>query len=144
MTYICWESSGGTSWKSIISSAYKCYLIVGYLFMIWDIGIIYIIKSKGPTTEPWGTPEVNRAGFDRKLPILKEKVIFLIKDIIHCKAILHKPISIRRCIWISWSIVSKAADKSRSKNWCVRCLLNLWSILSNTFRIAVSIIWWRV
>ena len=24
-----------------------------------NIGIIYIIKSKGPNTEPWGTPEVN-------------------------------------------------------------------------------------
>ena len=34
-----------------------------------DIGIIYIIKSKGPNTEPRGTPEVNRAAFDTKLPI---------------------------------------------------------------------------
>ena len=90
MTYICWESRRRTSWKSIISSAYKWYLIVGYLFIIWDIGIIYIIKSKGPNTEPWGTPEVNRAGFDWELPIFIEKVLFLM-DIYHCKAILHKP-----------------------------------------------------
>ena len=76
MTFICWKSSGGTSWKSIISSAYKWYLIVGYLFMIWDIGIIYIIKNKGPNTDHWGSPEVYRAGFDRELPILIEKVLF--------------------------------------------------------------------
>ena len=92
--------------------------------MIWNIGIIYIIKSKGPNTDPWGTPEVNRAGLDTYLPILIDKVMFLIKDINNCRAILHKPISIRRCISISWSIVSKAADKSRSKNWYGRCLLN--------------------
>ena len=35
-----------------MSSAYKWCLIVGYLFMICDIRIIYIIKSKGPNTEP--------------------------------------------------------------------------------------------
>ena len=52
MISICWESRGGTSWKSIISSAYTWYLIVGYLFMKWDIGIIYIIKSEGPNTDP--------------------------------------------------------------------------------------------
>ena len=47
-----------------MSSADKWYLIVVYLFMICDIGIIYTIKSKGPNTEPWGTTEVNRAGFN--------------------------------------------------------------------------------
>ena len=44
--------------------------------MILDIGIIYIIKNKGPNTDHWGTPEVNRAGFDRELSILIEKVLF--------------------------------------------------------------------
>ena len=58
-------------------------------------------KSKGPNTELWGTPEVNRVEFDRELPILIEKVLFLINDINHCRAIVHKPISIRRCISIS-------------------------------------------
>ena len=41
ITSICWESSGGTSWNSIISSAYKWYLIVGYLFMIYWNNIYY-------------------------------------------------------------------------------------------------------
>ena len=70
-----------------MSSVYKWYLIVWYLFMICDIGIIYIIKSEGSNTEPWGTPEINRAGFDTELPILVEKVIFLINDINHWRVI---------------------------------------------------------
>ena len=59
------------------------------------------MKSKGPNTDPRGTPEVNRAGFDRELPILIEKVLFLINDINYCRAIVHTPISIRYCISIS-------------------------------------------
>ena len=51
MTSICWESSEWISWYSIMLSAYKWYLIIGYLFMIWDIGIIYIIKSKGTNAD---------------------------------------------------------------------------------------------
>ena len=58
-------------------------------------------KSKGPNTDPWGTPEINRARIDKELPILIEKVMFLINDINHCKAIVHTPKSIRRCISIS-------------------------------------------
>ena len=48
-----------------MSSAYKWYLMVGYLVMIYDIGIIYIIISKEPNTDPRRTPEVNRVRFGK-------------------------------------------------------------------------------
>ena len=62
-----------------MSSAYNWYLIVGYLFMICDIRIIYIINSKGPNTEPWGILEVTRAGFLYRITNFNRKSSILYK-----------------------------------------------------------------
>ena len=51
--------AGSKTTYSWVSSAYIWYLTKYFLHMA-AIGIVYAVKSTGPSTEPCGTPRVNR------------------------------------------------------------------------------------
>ena len=42
-----------------MSSAYKWYLTCLNCLITLESGIIYMINSSGPSTDPWGTPVSN-------------------------------------------------------------------------------------
>ena len=74
------------------------YVISIKIIFIYDIEIIYIIKSKGPNTDHWDTSEVNCDGLDNEVT---DKIVFSIQNINQCRAMSHIPISIRRLLNIS-------------------------------------------
>ncbi len=99
-----------------VSSAYKwnetlCLLIIS------PNGRIYKLKRSGPKMDPWGTPQIIGATDEENLPNSTEKVLSLIYELHHCKAITPIPNKrSNRQRRILWSTVSKAAVRSRSRS----------------------------
>ncbi len=78
---------------------------------------VYKLKRSGPKMDPWGTPQIIGATDEENLPNSTEKVLSLIYELNHCKAI--PPIPNKRSNRqrrILWSTVSKAAVRSRSRS----------------------------
>ena len=58
-----------------MSSAYKLYLILGNLFIIYLMGSRYMENKVGDKIEPCGTPCLSLYGLDIVVFILMEKVL---------------------------------------------------------------------
>ena len=76
-------------------------------------GVVYMTKSSGPRTEPWGTPQEDVHQEDRSVSHLTPKQR---DDTYDLKQLRTEPWipnqDERRVIKMSWSIVSKAAERS--------------------------------
>ena len=82
--------------------------------MTTDTGVTYKTNKTGPNTEPWGTPQSRGVGEEYR-PLTEVVWVRADRyDWIQCKAVPEIPKELwsleRRMLW---SMVSKAADKSR-------------------------------
>ena len=77
-------------------------------------GVVYMTKSKGPRTEPWGTPQEEICSEEKSLSHLTRKERDVRKDLNQFKTEPWIPNQDeRRVIRMLWSMVSKAAERSR-------------------------------
>ncbi len=78
-------------------------------------GLVYMVNKIGPKMLPWGTPYGSDDGAELNELMETVNVRLLRYDCISCSAV---PVMPKWCcrVWkrIVWSIVSNAADKSRS------------------------------
>ena len=72
-------------------------------------GVVYRVKSKGPKTEPWGTPLEVGSMSEKQLSI------FVRYEKTQLRAVPDMPYHLdNRLIRMPWSIMSKVAHRSRS------------------------------
>ena len=77
-------------------------------------GVVYMTKSSGPRTEPWGTPQEDVCQEDRSVTHLTRKGRDDRYDLNQLRTEPWMPNQDeRRVIKMSWSIVSKAAERCR-------------------------------
>ena len=71
------------------------------------------MKSNGPKTEPWGTPQEVRSISEKHLPFLTACRISVRNEVNQLKAVPDIPYHVdKRVMRMSWSMVSMAADRS--------------------------------
>ena len=76
-------------------------------------GVVYMTKSNGPRTEPWGTPQEDVCQEDRSVSHLTRKQRDDRYDLNQLRTAPWIPNQDeRRVIKMLWSIVSKAAERS--------------------------------
>ena len=76
-------------------------------------GVVYMVKSSGPRTEPWGTPQEDVYQEDRSVSHLTRKQQDDRYDLNQLRTEPWIPDQDeRRVIKMSWSVVSKAAERS--------------------------------
>jgi len=85
-------------------------------------GVVYMTKSSGPRTEPWGTPQ-DVYQEDRSVSHFTRKQR---DDRYDLNQLRTEPFWIpnqdeRRVIKMSWSIVSKAAERSSKQRYDTFC-----------------------
>ena len=78
-------------------------------------GVVYMTKSSGPRTEPWGTPQEDVYQEDRSVSHLTRKQRDDRYDLNQLRT------DERRVIKMSWSIVSKAAERSSKQRHDTVC-----------------------
>ena len=94
-------------------SAYKWWLIFSKLEINLLRGCVYKINTRGPRTEPWGTPNDRGIGDDKEPFILTDWFRPDIYDLNQFKIVLEKPNhEDKQSNNLRWSIVSKAAERS--------------------------------
>jgi len=109
----------------------------------WEywVGLVYMMKSKGPRTEPWGTPQEELYKIEKVLLHLDTEGarwqvgLEPVKD----RAMDVEPR--RKAGKMLWSMMSKAAERSRRHrhdNCCDPIALMRWSWI---YRRAVSVKW---
>ena len=79
----------------------------------WSMSPINIRKSRGPNTEPWGTPLMTSVGYDLYPLTAISWVLDVRKLWIHTPSLPVTPIAFSLCSRIPWSTRSKALEKSR-------------------------------
>ena len=101
---------------------------------------MYKVKSKGPKTEPFGTPHDVGNMSEKQLPILMACCLSVRYEVNQLRAVPDMPYHVdRRVMRILWSMVSKAADKS-SRVKAVTFPLSMLRLMSLcTFERAVSV-----
>ena len=102
----------GNSTYSWVSSAYMWYLTL-YLANIELIGMQYMVKRRGPRTDPWGTLHSSRCCRETTSPILIASVLSDRYEVSHASADSRMPMEYNCRSSILWSTVSKAAVRSR-------------------------------
>ena len=102
----------GNSTYSWVSSVYMWYL-TPCLANIELIGMQYMVKRRGPRTDPWGTPHSSRWWRETTSPILIASVLSDKYEVSHASADPRIPIEYNCRSSILWSTVSKAAVRSR-------------------------------
>jgi len=76
-------------------------------------GVVYMMKSTGPRTEPWGTPHEDVCQEDSSVTHLTRKQLDDRYDLNQLRTEPWIPNEDERwVIKMSWSIVSKAAERS--------------------------------
>ena len=71
------------------------------------------MKSKGPKTEPWGTPQEMGSMSEKQLPILMACLLSVKYKVNQLRAVPDIPYRVdKRVVRMSWSMVSKAVDRS--------------------------------
>ena len=76
-------------------------------------GVVYMTKSSGPRTDPWGTPQEDVCQEVRSVTHLTRKQRNVRYDLNQLRTEPWIPNQDeRRVIKMSWSIVSKAAERS--------------------------------
>ena len=74
---------------------------------------MYKVKSKGPKTEPCGTPHDVGNMSEKQLPIFMACCLSVRYEVNQLRAVPDMPYHVdRRVMRILWSMVSKAADRS--------------------------------
>ena len=74
---------------------------------------MYKVKSKGPKTEPCGTPHDVGNMSEKQLPILMACCLSVRYEVNQLRTVPDMPYHVdRRVMRILWSMVSKAADRS--------------------------------
>ena len=101
---------------------------------------MYKVKSKGPKTEPCGTPHDVGNMSEKQLPILMACCLSVRYGVNQLRAVPDMTYLVdRRVMRILWSMVSKAADRS-SRVRAVTFPLSMLSLMSVcTFKRAVSV-----
>ena len=101
---------------------------------------MYKVKSKGPKTEPCGTPHDVGNMSEKQLPILMACCLLVRYEVNQLRAVPDMPYHVdRRVMRILWSMVSKAADRS-SRVRAVTFPLSMLRLMSLcTFKRAVSV-----
>ena len=101
---------------------------------------MYKVKSKGPKTEPCGTPHDVGNMSEKQLPILMACCLSVRYEVTQLRAVPDMPYHVdRRVMRILWSMVSKAADRS-SRVRAVTFVLSMLRLMSLcTFKRAVSV-----
>ena len=101
---------------------------------------MYKVKSKGPKTEPCGTPHDVGNMSEKQLPILMACCLSVRYEVNQLRAVPDMPYHVdRRVMRILWSMVSKAADRS-SRVRAVTFPLSMLRLMSLcTFKRAVSV-----
>ena len=85
-------------------------------------GVVYMTKSSGPRTEPWGTPQEDVYQEDRSVSHLTRKQRDDTFDLNQLRTEPRIPNhDERRVIKMSWSIVSKAAERSSKQRHDTFC-----------------------
>ena len=78
-------------------------------------GVMYMVNSTGPNTEPWGTPYFNTVGWDALPPANTVWLRSVKYDSSHRSTTSDMPkVSLTLFSSILWPSVSNAADRSRS------------------------------
>jgi len=94
-------------------------------------GVVYMTKSSGPRTEPWGTPHEDVCQEDRSVTHLTWKGRDERYDSNQLRTEPWMPNQDeRRVIKMSWSVVSKAAERlsrQRHDTFCDPVALTRWS-----------------
>ena len=86
--------------------------------MTWPNGVMYMVNSTGPNTEPWGTPYFNTVGWDALPPANTVWLRSVKYDSSHRSTTPDMPkVSLSLFSSILWSSVLNAADRSRSTEW---------------------------
>ena len=76
-------------------------------------GVVYSVKSKGPKTEPWRTPQEVGSMSEKQLPIYLACRLSARYELNQLRAVPDIPYHVdKRVVRMSWSVVSKAADRS--------------------------------
>ena len=98
------------------------------------------MKSKGPKTEPRGTPHDVGNMSEKQLPILMACCLSVRYEVNQLRAVPDMPYHVdRRVMRILWSMVLKAADRS-SRVRAVTFPLSMLRLMSlYTFKRAVSV-----
>ena len=97
---------------SCVSSA-KDWCFTGCLAIKSERGLVYMINKTGPRTDPWGTPNDSGTGSESRPSTETNCILPVIYDLNHASTVPLTPKY--DCSWaerISWSMVSKAADRS--------------------------------
>ena len=124
-----------------VSSAYRWYS-KPYFLVRSPSGVIYAVKSNGPRTDPWGTPNGTAVGDELSLPIRTNCFLLAKYDLSHSSAATVTPnLCLSLLNRMPWSIVSNAAVKSSSTSTTTQPLstadkMSLW-----TLNKAVSVEW---
>ena len=85
-------------------------------------GVVYMTKSSGPRTEPWGTPQEEVCQEDRSVSHFTRKQRDDRHDLNQLRTEPFIPNQDeRRVIKMSWSIVSKAAERSSRQRHYIFC-----------------------
>jgi len=85
-------------------------------------GVVYMTKSSGPRTEPWGTPQEEVCQEDRSVSHFTRKQRDDRYDLNQLRTEPWIPNQDeRRVIKMSWSIVSKAAERSSRQRHDIFC-----------------------
>ena len=124
-----------------VSSAYKWWFTDEFEIRLLR-GVVYIINSNGPNTEPWGTPQNTEKDDDfwPEAETTDERDARYERN--HERAESEIPNQAdRRCNKIVWSMVSNAAERSNKQRqdtccFAVACISESW-----TDRSAVSVEW---
>ena len=110
--------AGDNDMNSWVSSAY-CWCRTPEELIMWPTGDVNIEKRSGPRTEPWGI-QVDREVFaDWESPTTTRCTRPVKYELIQPIALSDTPQlawSLDRSMW--WSVVSKAALKSRDNKYC--------------------------
>jgi len=106
-------------------------------------GVVYMTKSSGPRTEPWGTPQEDVYQEDKLVSHLTRKQRYDRYDLNQLRTEPWMPNQDeRRVIKMSWSTVSKATESSsrqRHDTFCDPTVLTRWSWM---YKRAVSVEWY--
>ena len=85
-------------------------------------GVVYMTKSSGPRTEPWGTPQEEVCQEDRSVSHFTRKRRYDRYDLNQLRTEAWIPNQDeRRMIKMSWSIVPKAAERSSRQRHDIFC-----------------------
>ena len=115
---------------------------------MWPRGRMYMTRSRGPRTEPWGTPCVRGELGDLKLPMETNCSLAVRYDLnkVNGVPVIPKSVSSRvsSVLWQTGWWVSKAAVSSSNRRMPTRPVSAAMNRLFMTLTSAVSVLCWAL